>query len=349
MEAERYSADVLTFGGDLTAAKVEELNDFLDTRGHKSPLVYTGRRAGGRAVVEVRDGNATDIHETLDNERPGAGSRPDPKYLGGTFKLMGRHWGHGTSWSELPDIPADMKPPPFRLTKPQGNLRRPVVALLDSGVHDDHEVLASEPDDPFVLLPENLHATHRWEGRVMEVHSGDVSAAGHGTFIAGLIRMAAPSAQVLSLRVMDDEGRVEEHNIIEALEWLASYYDPRERPVDVVCMAFGREDHPVDNVIPLRKALEPLADLGIALVASAGNDHQTESMIYPAAFEFVTGLGAGFGRYHADFSNYGDWVDRYRDGVDVIGPMPGGKWARWSGTSFSAANFAGDLARPHVR
>jgi hypothetical protein len=32
----------------------------------------------------------------------------------------------------------------------------------------------------------------------------------------------------------------------------------------------------------------------------------------------------------------------------VLGIMPPDRWARWSGTSFAAANFAGDLARPHV-
>ncbi|MBL7257935.1 S8 family peptidase [Paractinoplanes lichenicola] len=348
MDTERYSADTLTFDHRDASDGLKELNDFLDGRGRRRPLVTTGRVAGGRAVVEVRDADAREVHEFLETERPGAGGRRVPQLLAGTLQLMGRHWGHGTSWSEMPDLPAELAPPAFRHTAPQGSLRRPVVALIDSGVRD-HPWFAAEKDDPFVLLPEDLAAPERWDGRVHDVHSGDVSLAGHGTFIAGLIRKAAPSARVLSLRAMDEEGRLEETNVIHALEWLASYYDRRERPVDVVCMAFGREDDPVDDVQPLRKALERLADLGIALVASAGNDHQTESEIFPAAFEFVTGVGAGFGRYHAEFSNYGDWVDRYRDGVDVISSMPDGKYAKWSGTSFSAANFAGDLARPHVR
>ncbi|GAB2571271.1 hypothetical protein Aab01nite_04800 [Paractinoplanes abujensis] len=348
MDAERYSVDTLTFEPGLTAAEVGDLNELLSP-GRDGPLVHTGRRAGGRAVVEVRAGtDARDVCDTLQAQRPGAGSRRVPLLLGGTFKLLGRHWGHGTSWSELTGEPPDLRPPAFAATAPGGSLRRPVVALLDTGVQK-HEWFAADDGDPFLLLPEDLPAPRPWNGRVHEIHSGDVSATGHGTFIAGLIRQAAPSAQVLSLRVMDDQGRVEEHTVIEALEWLASYYDRRERPVDVVCMAFGREDDAVDTVELLRKALERLAGLGIPLVASAGNDHQTSSPIYPAAFEFVTGVGAGFGRYHAEFSNYGDWVDRYRDGVDVVGPLPGDKLARWSGTSFAAANFAGDLARPHVR
>jgi len=32
----------------------------------------------------------------------------------------------------------------------------------------------------------------------------------------------------------------------------------------------------------------------------------------------------------------------------VLGIMPPDRWARWTGTSFAAAAFAADLARPQV-
>jgi hypothetical protein len=115
-------------------------------------------------------------------------------------------------------------------------------------------------------------------------------------------------------------------------------------------MAFGRRasDDADDHLLAeIETALRTLADAGVALVASAGNDHQSEP-VYPAAFETVTAVGAGFGGYHATFSNFGDWVGRYRDGVDVLSILPPDRWARWSGTSFAAATFAGDLARPQV-
>jgi len=100
--------------------------------------------------------------------------------------------------------------------------------------------------------------------------------------------------------------------------------------------------------------MKPFTDAGIPLVASAGNDH-TDEEVKPAASKSVIAVGAGFGRYHADFSNFGPWVNRYRDGVDVVGILPGtaadgsdGRWVKWSGTSFAAAAFAADLARPQV-
>ncbi|MBU2669160.1 S8 family serine peptidase [Actinoplanes bogorensis] len=340
MDSERYSPDTLTLGGDYPAASLDRLNDLLNDAGR--PLVHTGRTAGGRQVIAVRDYDAVQAVDVL--RAAGAEARADPQYLGGTFQLAGRYWGHGFSWAELTAAPP-VEPPKFSETAPPEGLRRPVVALLDTGVQE-HSWLESTPDDPFLIHAEQLDSP--FGGQVLEIHAGEVAAAGHGTFLAGLIRLAAPSAQVLSLRVMNDEGKVNESTVIGALEWLAGYHDPRERPVDVVCMAFGRAPSDTDPVDPLLKAIMPLAEKGIPLVASAGNDHQSAE-IYPAAFDVVTAVGAGFGRYHAEFSNYGPWVDRYRDGVDVLGPMPGGKWAKWSGTSFSAASFAGDLARPHVR
>jgi len=158
---------------------------------------------------------------------------------------------------------------------------------------------------------------------------------------------------VLSVRVMNDAGRAQESTVLAALDWLLRYLG-RGNPVDVLCMAFGRRpgdtsDQPLVGLI--ERALDDLADRGVQLVASAGNDHVVDE-IFPAAYHRVTAVGAGFGGYYTQFTNYGEWVDRYRDGVDVQSTMPGGGWARWSGTSFAAANFAADLAhscRPRTR
>jgi hypothetical protein len=196
------------------------------------------------------------------------------------------------------------------------------------------------PDDPALKAP--------WISPVPEA-AADEPKAGHATFIAGLIRFNAPAAQVLSMRVMDGDGKVDESDVVDALEWLESYRETN--PVDVVLMPFGRspDDEMDDNdtLDDLAAPIRRLAARGVAFVASAGNDHQNRG-IHPALFDDVTAVGAGFGEYHATFSNYGTWVDRYREGVNALSVLPGARWARWSGTSFSAAVFAADLARPHV-
>jgi subtilisin family serine protease len=232
-------------------------------------------------------------------------------------------------------------------------LRRPVVALLDTGVREHGWLPVTPPGDPFLIDAEQqrdqLWRPDLADGKMLAHNEPTASRAGHATFIAGLLRHAAPSAQVLSVRVMNDQGRATESTVCRALDWLLEY-KRRGHPVDVLCMAFGREpgDTGDQRLVELLKAkLRRLAAQGVQIVASAGNDHQSGE-IYPAAFDMVTAVGAGFAGYHANFSNFGDWVDRYSDGVDLLSIMPDNKWARWSGTSFAAATFAGDVARPHV-
>lgn len=276
----------------------------------------------------------------------------------------GKKIGHGLiAW--VP-VPASQLPPspPWRPVA-----RRPVVALLDSGVKP-HRWLPDDPDDPFHVLAD-------WGPQlpVRPLRSADHrpnygSHYGHGTFIAGIIRQAAPDARVLSLPVMSDAGKVSEQTAAEALEWLVGRVGAGE-PVDVVCLAFGRPWDRTDadsyhgegatDARRLRRAIHRLAELGVPVVASAGNRNSPERTA-PAGYaedrqEPVASVGAGTSQAEkAPYSNYGEWVKHWRPGTDVVSIMPlrpapaddGDGYARWSGTSFSAAWYAGELARRAV-
>jgi subtilisin family serine protease len=350
MRTDFYSDDTLTLGtADRT--EVERLNDILEKSTLGRPLGAPSRAAGPRLIVPVADDGVTadQVVSALEAAGVDIEVRRDPVALAGTrfLHLAGRDIPHGFEPAEA--VASAPEPPPWEPLP--ANLRRPVVALLDSGVQP-HAWFPDDEHDPFLLFSD-------WEspldelGSIAQRHGRDIphggAEAGHATFIAGIVRAAAPSARVLSVKVMSSDGKVRESIVTSALHWLVRYVD-ENNPLDVVCMAFGREpgDHGDEQALAdLAGPLRLLADRGVALVASAGNDHVDEQ-IFPAAFPMVTAVGAGFARYHATFSNYGDWVDRYRDGVEVLSTMPDDRWARWSGTSFSAAAYAGDLARPHV-
>jgi len=351
-----HSQHTLVFTGDPDRIKsVAGLNDLLHRRGLTGRLAEEFRPAGPSAfVVPVIDGTADDVLRAFHDEQE-FDFRADDSFVDGTsvgelFVPASRGVGHGLNFTEIPA--PDPLPSRHWPTLPE-TLRRPVVALLDTGVRPHAWLPETSPDDPF-LIDAGQDEDDAWPpeptGGALSAHSaGPQSRAGHATFIAGLIRQGAPSARVLSVRVMNDQGRADETVVLDALKWLRGYLR-RGKPVDVLCMAFGRKpgdltDAPV--LVQIGRELDCLAAEGVQLVASAGNDHQ-ERAIYPAAFKRVTGVGAGFAGYHTEFSNYGDWVKRYRDGVDMVSIMPGGGWARWSGTSFAAANFAADLAYPRA-
>jgi hypothetical protein len=350
----RYSADTITIaGGDPDV--VEHLNDILDRAIHKRPLGAPVRTFGSRTVIPVRGHDPVEVSTVLRAASTAVDPRPQLVFWSGTNQsretagalfLIGNDVGHGLVYALLPSNFDHPRKPDW--TPPAAELRRPVIALFDSGVRAHSWLPDDDPHDPFVLHPDDPTLKTQWSSPVPEATIGEPKA-GHATFVAGLIRQHAPSAQVLSIRVMDGDGMVDESNVVNALHWLEDYRDTH--PVDVVLMPFGRSpDDEMDDdgtLDELRAPIERLARRGVAFVASAGNDHQSRG-IHPAFFDDVTGVGAGFGEYHATFSNYGDWVDRYGEGVNALSILPGDRWARWSGTSFSAAVLAADLARPHV-
>ena len=185
--------------------------------------------------------------------------------------------------------------------------------------------------------------------------------AGHGTFVAGVAKCMAPTAAVHVNDHFTMSGGELEHVIIQKLEELIQ----GEQPADLISLSAGTYT---------RRGWTPLAfsefherNPGITLVAAAGND-STNRRFYPAAFDWVVGVGA-LGtdqRHRAWFSNYGDWVDVYALGEGMVNAYATGVYtyreppklraeqtfngmARWDGTSFSTPLVAGLIADEMAR
>ena len=184
--------------------------------------------------------------------------------------------------------------------------------------------------------------------------------AGHGTFIAGIIRCLAPSTAIEVEGALPDGGAVYESRLCEELhEALTDRSDPH-----LISISAGT--HTRDNLGLL--GFEILAEnLGLTdgtkglVVAAAGNDG-SDVPFYPAAFPWVISVGAldeqGF---VADYSNFGDWVDVWARGSNLVNAFPGGTYtcheppntgqvrnfkylAQWSGTSFATPVVTGAIA-----
>lgn len=182
--------------------------------------------------------------------------------------------------------------------------------------------------------------------------------AGHGTFIAGVLRSIAPKAEVVVKSYFDRAGALWEFDLAARLTEVLV-----ESP-DIISLSAGTKTRfnlpSIGLDVFIRTQLNRVN--GLVLVAAAGNDGDRQ-YFWPAAFPEVVSVGAlaADGKHRASFSNYGGWVDVYAPGDKLINAFLSGKYkcterpnkdtirtfdgmASWSGTSFATPLVAGLIA-----
>ncbi len=185
-------------------------------------------------------------------------------------------------------------------------------------------------------------------GRIEAVATETKSAPSvHGTLMAGVIGAAenngfgiaglAPKARIVSIPVCTPKGGAGgQCTIYQMLQGFDRAYDAR---VALVNLSLSGPPNPL-----LARGVARLEELGLVVVAAAGNDGREEKR-YPAAYPSVIGVGAvdRDGKRFAT-SNHGAWVELWAPGVEVLSTVPGNAFAFGSGTSLAAAHVTGSLA-----
>ena len=180
--------------------------------------------------------------------------------------------------------------------------------------------------------------------------------AGHGTFVAGVVRQVAPAADVRLYRALDSDGIGSEVDVACAMLRAAL-----EDGANVINLSLGQQSFGDRPPIALTAAIEMLPP-EVIVVAAAGNDGSSRPC-WPAAFRRVVAVGARANSGdRATYSNWGSWVDASTLGSGIISTFVQGKevldtsghnddWsdddaplAIWSGTSFAAPQIAGLIA-----
>jgi len=158
---------------------------------------------------------------------------------------------------------------------------------------------------------------------------------GHGTMVAGVVHLVAPSAQIMPLKAFKSDGSANLSDIIRAVYYAADH------GANVISMSFDTETASPD----LKKAIAYAQSKGAICVAAAGNEGDQE-LTYPAGFSGVIGVGsttATDGR--SVFSNYSvPSVFMAAPGEALITTYPGNNYAAAWGTSFSTALVTGTVA-----
>lgn len=275
-------------------------------------------------------------------------------------------------------------PPRRQAPSVLANGRRPVVAVLDTGI-GRHPWLpvGDRITDPDIVTNPDVYVQDMSSDPVVEVshefqaelaqHELDVAAAngttvdalrlpweerdlvqpllgltdshaGHGTFVTGLIHQTCPDARILNLRLLHSDGFSTEGSFLFALDWLrrriltARDSGDQDQMIDVVSLSLGfySESATPAQVGQVFDAIRALTDLGVVVVAAAGNDSTTRPF-YPAAFGASNSLLAATGARNASgattaaFSNYGTWVTRWAPGNALVSTVPVWQGARGPG------------------
>ncbi|MGH9534784.1 MAG: S8 family peptidase [Terriglobales bacterium] len=159
---------------------------------------------------------------------------------------------------------------------------------------------------------------------------------GHGTMVAGIVHLVAPTAQILPLRAFGDDGSGYLSDVLRAIYYAVGQH------ANVINMSF---DFPT-AAPELQKAVAYANASGVVCVASVGNDGE-DVMVYPAGYsDDVMGIASvNTADQRSSFSNYGaDVVFAAAPGEAVITTYPGDTYAAGWGTSFSAPFVSGTVA-----
>ena len=159
------------------------------------------------------------------------------------------------------------------------------------------------------------------------------AAFGHGTMVAGIIHLVAPSAKIMPLKAFRADGTGYISDVLHAI------YYAVQNGAKVINMSFSFPDYSVEMLRAVYFAYQQ----GVVAAASVGNDGK-EEWLYPAGYvgQVIGVASTANNDTRSSFSNYGQppvWVDAPGEGI--ITTYPFGTYSAGWGTSFSTAFISG--------
>ncbi|WLR51639.1 S8 family peptidase [Bacillus tianshenii] len=211
------------------------------------------------------------------------------------------------------------------------------IAVLDTGCDVNHPDLKDR-----ILDVRNFTSDDNGDSENVTDYNG------HGTHVAGTIAASendagvvgvAPEAKLLILKVLGAKGSGRYEWITEAIKYAT------EQKVDIISMSLGGPD----NQAELYKAIKQAIENNIQVVCAAGNegdaDPKTPELSYPGAYNEVISVGAvSLQHESSEFTNSNRQIDVVAPGEKILSTVPGGKYAKLSGTSMATPHVSGALA-----
>lgn len=230
------------------------------------------------------------------------------------------------------------------------------VAIIDSGIAWDH-----------VALGGGLGKAHRvvggWDFAENDANPYDDGPAGfHGTHVAGIVGAndgrypgVAPDADLVGLRVFDDQGNGYFTWVEQALRWVHDNKSAFDNPITTVNLSLGTEWNAstLPSWATLEDELRQLAADGIFVSVAAGNSflvYNAPGLSYPAVSQYVTPVASLDANGNLSRFTQRDNRVLAAPGERIMSTLPdhfyggdGNKndWGATSGTSMAAPYVAG--------
>ncbi len=202
------------------------------------------------------------------------------------------------------------------------------VAMLDTGVDENHPALSGAIDDAKDFT---------------QSRSGPADQNGHGTHTAGIVAArknllgVAPQCRLLIGKVLGDDGSGSGDTVAAGIDWAC------DAGADVISMSLGSPAADPQILAAIQRA----SAKGKFILCAAGNDgaQSQDSVNYPARWKQTISVAAvdKNGRL-CSFSSRGAEVDIAAPGQDILSTYLNGAYARLSGTSMATPFVAGITA-----
>lgn len=197
--------------------------------------------------------------------------------------------------------------------------------VIDTGIDYEHEQFGGRAKPGYDAIGDGR------EGK---------DCQGHGTHVAGTVAGrtygVAPEADVVSVRVLDCQGKGTWSGILAGFDWVA---ENAKQPAVLNGSLGGPKSAAVNS------AATALSRKGVLPILAAGNDGVDACSVSPASAEGVVTIGAtDKDDKQSGFSNHGRCLSLFAPGAGIVSAKLGGGSTTLNGTSMSSPHVAGVAA-----
>jgi subtilisin family serine protease len=198
------------------------------------------------------------------------------------------------------------------------------VAIVDSGINAHHSHVQNVLTGVSLQVSDSgaIVANDDWRDR-----------HGHGTAVAGAVRLFAPGADLLAINVVDAQGKSSAEQLISAIRWAVG------QGAGLINLSLGTANP--DHTTALQQAVRNARNQGSLVIAAAPSQGPP---MWPAVLSDVIGVRADARLAPDAVGTVSGSVPPWR-ACGQPRPLPGPAQVRnFQGSSFAAARITGMLA-----